>query len=451
MDFNDMDNQAPFSRNSSMLGLHYYPDQQHYTGKDLSLWLPVLESLHVNWLVLFTDSRRAIPESFLTPLVAANIQPVLWFKDPLTTPPDARELEPLLRSYGQWGVRHAIFFDRPNMQASWPRGTWASANIVEKFLDNFLPLANLAMGAGLSPVLPPLQPGGDYWDTTFLRALLRSLCRRMDQNLLQTMGFSAYGWTFDHPLSWGAGGPERWPADAPFAPTPGAEDHLGFHIYEWYLALAEAELGRKLPVFLLQVGLPDDRAHPVDTEITTLATQTAGLVTHLLSDSPEVSAERVGSCFPEELLSLNFWLLSAAAGETASSYAWYAEDGTPGVIGQAVQQAVANLPDLSGGPVPAGSHAKEVLQHPLRHYLLVPVYPWGISEWHLKAIQPLIQKDHPVVGFSVREARLAKKVTVVGDPSIFPDETIRALRLAGCEVERLPLAGIDLAPSADNR
>ena len=435
-----------------MLGLHYYPDQQHYTGKDLSLWLPILEGLHVNWVVLFTDSRRAIPESFLTSLIGANVQPVLWFRDSLATPPGASDMEPLLRSYGQWGVRHAIFFDRPNMQASWPRSTWASANIVEKFLDSFLPLGNLAMAAGLSPLLPPLQPGGDYWDTTFLRALLRSLRKRADQSFLQSVGLSAYGWTFGHPLSWGAGGPERWPADAPSGPTPGVEGHLGFHVYEWYLALAEAELGRKPPVFLLQAGLPQDQAQRTDAEVSALATQTAGLVTHLLTESSEASADWIGSPLPEELLSVDFWLLSAGTGDTASAFAWYAQDGTPGPTGMAVQQAEANLPDMSSeGSVTTGSHAKDTSQHPLRHYLLVPLYPWGVSEWHLKAIQPLIQKDHPVVGFSLREARLAKKVTVVGDPSIFPDDTIRALRLAGCEVERLPLAGIDLAPSAANR
>lgn len=451
MNYQDIDNQAGLSCNASILGLHYFPDQEHYTAKDLSLWLPLLQELHIKWLVLFADSRRAIPESFLAPLVAAGIQPVLWFRDSLAHPPDPHDVQPLLRCYGQWGVRHVIFFDRPNMQASWPRSTWASANIVEKLLDGFLPLAKLAEESGLSPVLPPLQPGGDYWDTTFLRTLLRSLRKRIDQGILRTMELSAYGWTQGHSLAWGAGGPERWPVDGPSLVTSDQENHLGFHVYEWYLALAESELGVKLPLLMLQAGLPADGVCLGEGEESRLAARTGELVSDLLSQDPGALANRIGSAVPEEWVSVNFWLLSATTGDKASCFAWFSEDGKPTKIGLAVEQAEANAPGISDGASTPELLAKGVREHPLRHYLLVPVYPWGISEWHLKALQPLIQKDHPVVGFSVREARMAKKVTVVGDPSIFPDETVRALRLAGCEVERLPLTGMDLARSETNR
>ena len=45
------------------------------------------------------------------------------------------------------------------------------------------------------PVLPPLEPGGSYWDTTFLQSLMQSLVRREKTNLLDMLVVSAYAWT----------------------------------------------------------------------------------------------------------------------------------------------------------------------------------------------------------------------------------------------------------------
>ena len=65
-----------------------------------------------------------------------------------------------------------VLFDRPNLRANWPAAAWAQSNLVERFLDVFQPLALAAVQAGLIPVFPPLEPGGDYWDTAFLRSCL---------------------------------------------------------------------------------------------------------------------------------------------------------------------------------------------------------------------------------------------------------------------------------------
>jgi len=62
----------------------------------------------------------------------------------------------------------------------------------------------------------------------------------------------------------GAGGPERWPEARPYhlpdSNLPDSQlpdfhqDHLGFHIFDWYLAICQEELGCRLPVFLLRAG-----------------------------------------------------------------------------------------------------------------------------------------------------------------------------------------------------
>ncbi|PKP01191.1 MAG: hypothetical protein CVU11_15960, partial [Bacteroidetes bacterium HGW-Bacteroidetes-6] len=41
-------------------------------------------------------------------------------------------------------------------------------DLVERFLDRFLPLANQVVSEGAVPVMPALEPGGNYWDTAFL-------------------------------------------------------------------------------------------------------------------------------------------------------------------------------------------------------------------------------------------------------------------------------------------
>ena len=49
-------------------------------------------------------------------------------------------------------------FDRPNLLKNWSPSDWAQRNLVERFLDIFIPIAQRALNAGLIPVFPPLEP-----------------------------------------------------------------------------------------------------------------------------------------------------------------------------------------------------------------------------------------------------------------------------------------------------
>ncbi len=69
-----------------------------------------------------------------------------------------------------------------------PRATWARQDLVERFLDRFLPVAAAAIEEGINPILPPLEPGGSYWDTSFLQSMLTSLVRRGPAVLTRTAG-----------------------------------------------------------------------------------------------------------------------------------------------------------------------------------------------------------------------------------------------------------------------
>ncbi len=154
------------------VGFHYFPDTAHYTNKDLSTWVPVLNQLKVGWLVLISESTRAIPEQFISGLLNAGITPLIHIPLPLPNSPSANDMKAIIAAYARWGVKHIIFFDRPNEMSSWSAAGWVQQNLVERFIDRFLPLAAAAAQAGITPIFPPLQPGGSYWDLTFLKQSL---------------------------------------------------------------------------------------------------------------------------------------------------------------------------------------------------------------------------------------------------------------------------------------
>ena len=54
------------------------------------------------------------------------------------------------------------------------------------------------------------------------------------------------------------------------------------------------------------------------------------------------------------------------------------------------------------------------MNYPIEHYLLLPLYDWGVVEWHLDAIRPYILRHQPTIGFNLAEAMLARHVTCAG-------------------------------------
>lgn len=144
---------------SPRMGFHYFPDTDHYTRKDLDTWLPVLNQLQAGWLVLLANGTRAIPEQFVTGLVNASIKPIIHIQLPLPNSPAAKELKTLFSAYARWGVKHIILFDKPNRMQSWSSSGWVQQDLVERFIDRFLPLALAVAQAGMIPIFPPLEIG----------------------------------------------------------------------------------------------------------------------------------------------------------------------------------------------------------------------------------------------------------------------------------------------------
>jgi hypothetical protein len=406
---------------SNRIGFHYFPDTAHYTSTDLDTWLPLLAEHGASWLVITGDASRAIPESFITALTAQGIEPIIHLPLALPDAPSAADLRVLLRAYASWGVKYVILFDRPNSRAGWTSSGWSQANLVESFLDCFLPVANECLNSGLTVVFPPLDPGGNYWDVSFLRNSLLSMQRRGQKNLLDHLVLSSYTYTYGHPLDWGRGGSERWSGNKPYSTPDDSQDQIGFNNSEWLQETARLACGRNYPVILLGAGL-DHAGTPATTA------EQQEIVEHIskLSD-PSVLAAAFPLVGSDGALSPIAALLKTTAPRAA----------TPAPAEE--PKAAETTPT---DPAPA---------FPIKHYLLLPAYEWGVSDWHLDVIKPFVRKHQPTVGFSIEEAALAAQVTVIGGAADFSDDTLTSLRSRGCRVERISGDGTTIATQLSER
>ncbi len=443
------------------IGFHYFPDDLHYRTHDLQAWLPELQGLGARWLTVVGSLTRAVPEPFLRGLREAGIEPIVLIPAGPVRALDATALAPLFNSYARWGVRYVSVFAEPNSRSSWSPSDWSKTGIVDRFVEIMAPIWRAQQAAGLTPVFPALKAGGEYWDTAFLEAALVGLQRRNQHELLNAMAFAVNVWTFNRPVTYGAGGPAKWPNARPYLTQPGVEDQRGFNVFDWYNATFEERLGERRPLISLAGGPRlGDQSDP-------------GL--------PSVNEARHASCtkeimalvnenqLPANLINLNFWLLTADAASPFAREAWFKPDGGT-LAATAVLRSEAGAALVEAAPAQGltpGSAAHELLMRlrtapagaktaaatgpgvgkvtaavtaearPLRHYLLLPTFEWGVSEWHWTAALDVVRAHRPTIGFSPEEAGLAARVTILGNEQGISTEVENQLRGRGCEVERI--------------
>ena len=429
---------------SPRVGFHYFPDTDHYTQKDLATWLPIFQQLRTAWLVLSSNAARAIPEYFISSLVDAGIKPIVHMRLPLPNSPSAKELKPLFTAYNRWGVKHMILFDQPNNMQSWAASGWVQQDLVERFIDRYLPLASAVANAGMTPIFPPLEPGGSYWDISFLKQSLQSLRRRGYSNLIDRMGLASYAFTYHHDLDYGLGGPEKWPNTMPYVKSPESQDQRGFRNYEWLQSAVRSAIGRELPTFLLGAGIKEPgAAYSPEAH--------AGICLNILELLNNTSSE---NALPEYVQNCNFYTLCAEPGTPDFVHAWFrSEDEVLPIVDLLLNVHLGkDASFVKGANVDETTDfSRFVADHPIEHYLLLPLYDWGVAEYHLEVTRPFVQRHHPTVGFSIEEAALAKKVTVIGGDQTFPEEQLARLRAGGSIVERITGDGISIATQLAER
>lgn len=409
------------------IGFHYFQDLNHYQTKDLALWRPELESLQAGWLVLKASPTHAIPEEFVSGLVDSGIQPIIHFDFPVNTDTRAEDLRVLLSSYAKWGVRHVVFFDRPNMKFAWINDTWSQGDLVERFLDRYLPFVRIAEQNGLIPIFPPLQPGGDYWDLSFLKKVLTLVKQRRSLDFVSNLHIAVSSQTFNHPLSWGAGGKRNWKVPRPYSKTDlGEEDHIGFNTWQWYADLVHNTLEIDPKIFLFYYGSSDIRTSILDPKVSF-----EELIDFALSPSEEAGR---AADQKNNILGCLFWILSSSEENQDGTTAFFDLNGQPkNAAIPAYKEKLENTRKQNLDYVVSEKLAEWI--YPIDHYLLLPSYDWGIPENTLDRIRPIIRDSRPTIGFSLIEATNARKVTVWNENGAFSVHDIDILREAGCLID----------------
>ena len=409
------------------IGFHYFQDLNHYQSRDLALWQPELESLQAGWLVLKASPNYAIPEEFITGLLDSDVQPIIHFDIPVNSDYRPEDLRILLCSYARWGVKYVIFFDRPNMKSSWLHDTWSQGDLVERFLDRYLPFVRAAEQNGLTPIFPPLQPGGDYWDLSFLKKVLNLVKQRRSLDFVSNLHIAVSSQTFNHPLSWGAGGKRNWKVPRPYSKSEiGEEDHIGFNTWQWYSDLVNSILGIEPKLFLFYFGSADIKQSVLDPKVSF-----EELIDFAMKPSEEAgrAAEQKNN-----ILGCLFWILSTSEPNEDGKTAFF------DITGE------VKVPEIKSYKEKLENTRKQNLEYavsdrlaewiyPIDHYILLPSYEWGIPENTFDRIRPILRDSRPTIGFSLIEATNARKVTVWNENGAFSVKDIDILREAGCLID----------------
>lgn len=416
---------------SNRLGFHYFADTTHYRSHDLDLWQTELRAIDARWLVLQSSPHSAIPEEFISGLLDAHIQPIVQFSMKVNSNVRPEDLYLLLKQYARWGVKYVIFFDQPNCKSAWESETWFKGDLVERFYDRYLPFSRLAQGIGLTPVFPPLQPGGDYWDMSFLKKTFALADEKHSTDFITNLHMAVSAQSFSHDLSWGKGASNSWKNISPYGRRElGEEDHLGLNTWEWYQELAQKQLNITPKFFLFYYGATDIHQNRRAT-----TNSLEGLV-DLALESERKPGNNV--FFPENILACMFWHIGQSSeGTEFDKSSFLDRQGKP----KGRSKAESDPDDPAA--LPLATRVAD-LMYAVDHYLLLPSYPWGIPESTLDRIRPIMRESRVTIGFSIIEAMNARKVSVWNENSAFTEKDIQTLREAGCLVDEQIIRSITI-------
>lgn len=393
------------------LGFYYRPDDLHYSQADLHNWLSVLKNLQIRWFVLRGSMERAVPQPFIQGLQLAGIEPIIHIP---TSMHDLKieQLDALLPSYADWGIRYTVVGDRPNLREMWKPSAWARGGLVEQFVDKFIPVWKAQRNHGFDPIFPALEPGGDYWDTAFLQSSLKSLQRRSLSDLASELILAVYAWSYGKPLNWGTGGPASWPETKPYHTPDGSQDQVGARIVDWYSHISRSVTGSPLDMLVMAGGV-----HPQERETTDQDSQ-AEIHASLARDV-------LMSKYSENLVGFCFYSLTADPAQQVSG--WYDMNLAGSRSAEAIERLMLAVPE----PKAASSPIK-----PIAHYILLPTHAGRDMSSDWAGIEPLVMALKPAIGFSPEEARLARQVLLIGEEESFPADCERMLSDQGCKVRR---------------
>lgn len=423
--------QFPRPRGDTGIGFVYSADPADGDRQSLAYWLAELQELGASWLVLPSTLDRPVPEFVVRELIRAHVEPVIQIDVWPLRPVDRASLLAVCRQYAEWGVYYVQVYREPNLASQWRFEDWTLPGLVERFVAMLFPALETILAAGLIPLLSSLAPGGSYWDLSFLRQLLEILARDGRPRLVDQLGMAIHLDPGNRPLSWGKGGPDRWPLARPYDCPGGSQDHLGFNLFEWYDRIIRDRLGQSLPLICgetnLIVGTRSDPAFPPLDEMT----QAQRCV--------DIARALMASELPDYLFNVAFATLTPGKSDPADVRAWYKHDTSALPVVEAMKRLKKQPRSFHWDPRPAAD-SHDGSRRRIYHYLLFesgPAAPTGgsLPRWMLPAALDYVTHFQPTVGFSAEEARQASRVTLVGTDHQAMASTAASLANAGCLTE----------------
>lgn len=456
------------------LGFQYYDDVDHYDDVSLAFWLPKLKEAGTRWIVLPIAETAEIPENFIRRLAQAGIEPLIRIGYSLKNPPALEVFRERIAYYQSLGVHLVQFFHNPNMKASWKTSSWQKANLIERFVSMFSSYAKICVDLKVIPVFPTLTPGGDYSDLAFLSESLRLM--KTDGNALISNLFLAADAGFqEHVSDWGKGGPLV--EEGRLKLHVDGQDQCGFHIYEWYNAIATAILGRSIPMLLLEVGRWSSATGPFDMIPTQSKKQQHELLrrikeTNVSADEPlpayviaanfyKLPSDALSSVQGTEAetrnaikmlmkgLSAGFAFTEPPAGKTIRSAKTVGEELDSFVVAllhrvfpdwiqtdtSILHQLVTKLIELIRLAVMSirrrvGSEG----------YFLIPDLGNELDAAQEKLIDLFVKSSNVRVGHNISEAIGSGKVILLEDTSLYPSNMIQLLQRNQCTIRTLSVA-----------
>ena len=455
------------------LGFHYYNDIDHYDEASLDFWLPKLQAAGTRWIVLNVPERAEIPEYFLIRLVKGGIEPIINLQLSLSNPPEPEIFRQRTAYYQKAGVHLIHYFDEPNLKASWNVSDWQNPNLVRKFVDTFCSLASICISNKIIPIFPTLEPGGDYWDMSFLKEALQILQTDYAQSILPNLIFSANAGFQEHNLDWGKGGPDANP-DAK-AYSKNQSDHRGFHIYEWYQALISDVLKKSYPIILFQTGQWSSKSGPFDTTSKESERQFFQVLTMIQRNQDSAPDGQI----PAYVIACIFYKLPTEYvmnGQESKSkkkmpfLSKFAPASSP-INGSSGRQALVGK---TVGAV-AGSIILQLLTNIIQYlfqklqpalnqfaesflkkfkgkisalvkdgigsdYLLIPDVVDLLSDSQQKNIQSYLNTANCKSGRNLNEALASKNVILINDKTLYPQNIVKLLRTNNCKIRTLSVS-----------
>ncbi|MBQ4514778.1 MAG: hypothetical protein II969_17425 [Anaerolineaceae bacterium] len=442
------------NRKSKKLGFHYYKDAGHFDDPSLDYWLPKLQAAGTSWLVIYAPDNGEIPENFITRLREVRIEPIVVLNYAISEPPSTQIFQQRMAYFHSVGIHMVQFFNRPNMRSSWNAEDWVKPGLVTRFIRRFADYATICVREKVIPLFPLLEPGGDYWDLAFLRSSVKLIKKEFSESLLSNLVFSASGCLNKNPLSWNEAGPAGYPPAAPYA--EGVVDHRGFYLFQWYEEILRKEIGKNVPLLLMDAGLWDASAGIFDV-VTRESKQQYLNILNLLQDV----TLRTDGKIPSYVLSCCVYKLptteslSAAApapsGSTENIFTLNAKNLTEELsFAEKTKRALRKLNpvNLIGSIKKVGTNIATNIQYAgryvfqggsLKEYFLLPEVSSLFTEDQMNTIRQYIKIHKCASGNDLNEALASKNVIMIDDQALYPAYMLRQLQDRGCAVHTVSL------------